>query len=381
MTPNKPDLVLHIGTEKTGTTTIQNFLKANRDQLRRQSVYVSKDLMIPSGNQRWLAALAYNATRIDELISTQGYRSKAERDQDMVNRYERLKQEIEASTSDCKRWIISSEHLQSRLTTDEEIHRLYQLLKELFNEITIVLYIRNPVDTAISLLSMFCVYGDVLEQLPEPSQRHVDLICNHARILEQWQKNYPKTKNKQRLFEIDRLNEGDLIKDFCGQARITPGADWNLKAQHSNERLTLKGMRYLHHLNGRFPPLVHGNKNPERGNLAAYVHNFTKQEEPFRITLEQKQAYEQHYAESNETIRGRYFPNQSTLWSEKTRQYADSTIKLSDIDNIDLACLKMFAEVWATTQQQSQKIRTIQQLLSQRAHSRHLTSNGIAPFP
>ena len=364
MTPNKPDLVLHIGTEKTGTTTIQNFLKANRDQLRRQSVYVSKDLMIPSGNQRWLAALAYNATRIDELISTQGYRSKAERDQDMVNRYERLKQEIEASTSDCKRWIISSEHLQSRLTTDEEIHQLYQLLKELFNKITIVLYIRNPVDTAISLLSMFCVYGDVLEQLPEPSQRHVDLICNHARILEQWQKNFPKTKIKLRLFEKDRLNEGDLIKDFCGQARITPGADWNLKAQHSNERLTLKGMRYLHHLNGRFPPLVHGNKNPERGNLAAYVHNFTKQEEPFRITLEQKQAYEQHYAESNETIRGRYFPNQSTLWSEKTRQYADSTIKLSDIDNIDLACLKMFAEVWATTQQQSQKIRKIQQLLS-----------------
>ena len=364
MTPKKPDLVLHIGTEKTGTTTIQNFLKANRDQLRRQSVYVSKDLMIPSGNQRWLAALAYNATRIDELISTQGYRSKAERDQDMVNRYERLKQEIEASTSDCKRWIISSEHLQSRLTTDEEIHRFYQLLKELFNEITIVLYIRNPVDTAISLLSMFCVYGDVLEQLPEPSQRHVDLICNHARILEQWQKNFPKTKIKLRLFEKDRLNEGDLIKDFCGQARITPGADWNLKAQHSNERLTLKGMRYLHHLNGRFPPLVHGNKNPERGNLAAYVHNFTKQEEPFRITLEQKQAYEQHYAESNEIIRGRYFPNQSTLWSEKTRQYADSTIKLSDIDNIDLACLKMFAEVWATTQQQSQKIRTIQQLLS-----------------
>ena len=89
-------------------------------------------------------------------------------------------------------------------------------------------------------------------------------------------KKFPKTKIKLQLFEKDRLNEGDLIKDFCGQARITPGADWNL-----------------------------------------YVHNFTKQEEPFRITLEQKQAYEQHYAESNETIRGRYFPNQSTLWSEK----------------------------------------------------------------
>ena len=112
----------------------------------------------------------------------------------MVNRYGRLRQEIEASASNCNRWIISSEHLQSRLTTDEEISRLHQLLRGLFKEITIVLYIRNPVDTAISLLSMFCLYGDVLEQLPEPSQRHVDLICNHARILEQWQKNFPKNK-------------------------------------------------------------------------------------------------------------------------------------------------------------------------------------------
>ena len=138
---------------------------------------------------------------------------------------------------------------------------------------------------------MCCVYGDALEQLPEPSQRNVALICNHARILEQWQKNSQKTNIKLWLLEKDRLNKGDLIKDSCGQDRINPGANWNLKAQHSNERLTLKGMRYLHHLNSRFPPLVHGNKNPERGDLAAYVHNFTKQEEPFRITLEQKQAY------------------------------------------------------------------------------------------
>ena len=159
---------------------------------------------------------------------------------------ERLKEQSEtsnrASTSNCKRWIISSEHLQSRLTTDEEIHRLYQLLKELFNEITIVLYIRNPVDTAISLLSMFCVYGDVLEQLPEPSQRHVDLICNHAKILDNsaHQSGYfPKTKIKLRLFEKDRLNEGDLIKDFCIQAGRQKGTA-NPKAQHSN-RLTLKG--------------------------------------------------------------------------------------------------------------------------------------------
>ena len=137
---------------------------------------------------------------------------------------------------------------------------LYQLLKDLFKDITIVLYIRNPVDTAISLLSMFCVYGDVIEELPEPNQPHVELICNHAKILEQWQRNFPKTKIKLRLFEKDRLSQGDLLKDFCNQAHIKPGTDWSLQAQHSNERLTLRGMRYLHHLNSRFPPLIHGKK-------------------------------------------------------------------------------------------------------------------------
>ena len=105
-------------------------------------------------------------------------------------------------------------------------------------------------------------------------------------------KKFSKNQIKLRLFEKDRLSQGDLLKDFCNQAHIKPGTDWSLQAQHSNERLTLRGMRYLHHLNSRFPPLVNGKKNPERGNLAAYVHTFTKQSELFRITLEQQQAYE-----------------------------------------------------------------------------------------
>ena len=150
----KTNLTLHIGTEKTGTTRNQNFLKANKERLLKQSIYISEDLMIPSGNQRWLAAFNYDSTRIDELIGTQGYQSKEARDQDIVDRYERIKNEVEASTGSCNQWIISSEHLQTRLTTEKEFNRLYELLKGLFKQITIILYIRNPVDAATSLMSI-----------------------------------------------------------------------------------------------------------------------------------------------------------------------------------------------------------------------------------
>ena len=34
--------VLHIGTHKTGTTTIQSFLGANREKLRKQGIFLSE---------------------------------------------------------------------------------------------------------------------------------------------------------------------------------------------------------------------------------------------------------------------------------------------------------------------------------------------------
>ena len=89
----------------------------------QQGIYISEDLMIhpkPIGWLHWLQLGTH-----DELSTTKAI-DPAERDQDMVNRYGRLRQEIEAS-GNYNRWIISSEHLQSRLTTDEEISRLHQL--------------------------------------------------------------------------------------------------------------------------------------------------------------------------------------------------------------------------------------------------------------
>ena len=99
----KTNLTIHIGTERTDTTKIQNYLKANRKYHLKKAIYISKDPMIPSGNQRWLAEFAYNSGRVYELISTQGYQPKVARDQDTVDRHERLK--------------TKSRHLQERQRT------------------------------------------------------------------------------------------------------------------------------------------------------------------------------------------------------------------------------------------------------------------------
>ena len=53
-------LILHIGTEKTGTTAIQQFLQKNRKSLDSQSISIPKCTELPDGNQRWVSTFGYD---------------------------------------------------------------------------------------------------------------------------------------------------------------------------------------------------------------------------------------------------------------------------------------------------------------------------------
>ena len=68
----KTNLTIHIGAERTGTAKIQNYLKANKKYHLKKAIYISKDPMIPSGNQCWLAECAYNSGSVYELSAHKG---------------------------------------------------------------------------------------------------------------------------------------------------------------------------------------------------------------------------------------------------------------------------------------------------------------------
>jgi hypothetical protein len=42
------DLYLHIGTEKTGTTSIQHFLYENIEKLKEKKIYLSQSINFPN---------------------------------------------------------------------------------------------------------------------------------------------------------------------------------------------------------------------------------------------------------------------------------------------------------------------------------------------
>ena len=84
------DLVLHIGTEKTGTTSIQEFLKKNMVRLRENGVYIPQSPMVGYGNHRWIPLIANNDDFSDEFAIIQNFKSLKDR-KESINKKRTLK--------------------------------------------------------------------------------------------------------------------------------------------------------------------------------------------------------------------------------------------------------------------------------------------------
>ena len=106
--------------------------------------------------------------------------------------------------------ILTSEQFHSRLQSQEEIQRLYSTLNPIFEEIEIILYIRDPLKMAVSSLSTTIKAGGIDSTLNTPSSQ--DLEGNHYKTINQWEKNFPEAKITVRRFEKSLSIDGDLYR-------------------------------------------------------------------------------------------------------------------------------------------------------------------------
>ena len=133
MNSKNKEVILHIGTQKTGTTSIQKFFKINKEILSDRNIYTPNSLDIGNGHHRWITTIANNENYVDSFIANQEFKTKEDRLIKVNNKKKDFLDELEKIEGG--KWIISSEHLQSELKTKEEIIRLKNLLESLFNKI------------------------------------------------------------------------------------------------------------------------------------------------------------------------------------------------------------------------------------------------------
>ena len=117
---------IHIGTEKTGTTSIQNFFDLNRQKL--QDLGIAYLRSIGHTNNRKLATCCIGLDRKHDAIAALGIEEKDKSEKWQSRILRELRAEVNNLPPNVQTIFISSEHFHSRLINIQELEFLRQIL-------------------------------------------------------------------------------------------------------------------------------------------------------------------------------------------------------------------------------------------------------------
>uniref|UniRef100_UPI00366AADBF hypothetical protein n=1 Tax=Campylobacter coli TaxID=195 RepID=UPI00366AADBF len=285
---------VHIGTPKTGTTTIQNFLFENRSKLKQNKFLYP--LSIEKDKQHW------------KLVTL-----SCEFQKNKINNYnniffDKLKSEIDDKITT----IFSSEGFVWSIEDKKNILGLKNLLISLgFTKIFILLYIRNPVDLMISFSSQDIKNAHQYISYETSPEKHFKRHnFDYKWICESWGEVFGKENLIVRLFDKNEFYQGDLLKDFIHSI----GLEWDdefIIPPKQNESLDLLGIELLKRTNKSYKHLLPSTIS------GAYLCTSKDPHLKFQPPKEVVQSYIDYFEESNEWVRKEFFPHKERLFPKK----------------------------------------------------------------
>ena len=317
--------VLHIGTEKTATTTLQRHLDHQRSALAAKGVAVTRSA--GTGNNWRLAVAAYDHDRHDDRSADAGITDAESRRRFRAELVAGLKSELAAITAEAGiggsgiggpgigTVLFSSEHLHSRLTKPSEIERLASLLADIgVTGTTVVVYLREPVSLAASLHSTVVKHGSARRTPPPPEPgTYYHLLCDHRGSIERWEAVFDDVV--PRLFEPDALLGGSILTDFADALGVpTIPVDPDLDGGHLNRSLSTAELEVLCRINEHLSAIVDGRPNPRHVELVAALERHSIGP-GYRLPPRLAERYREAFTDSNEWVRTRFFPDRSRLFA------------------------------------------------------------------
>lgn len=228
--------VLHIGTEKTGTTLLQDWLYANEALLNQQRIYLPQTL--GKSNNRLLAS--YFEPGIDDWAKTHHLTTIEQKAAYFSDFEEKFREEVQQASESHDVFLISSEHFHSRIRWAEDIENLRRLLDETFEQVTVVCYFRDQADMVISNYST-AVRGETTQNLAEFLQIEAtpdNYYYNIKAIADNWSSVFGRNRCTFRVYDRQQFPDQDIRRDFIS-VLPTPldSTGFDFTVQNSNESL------------------------------------------------------------------------------------------------------------------------------------------------
>lgn len=193
-------LIVHIGQIKTGTTTLQARLSESRQYLEKQSIHYPEGELNSSAHHELSGFLKKGEKQLTfpAFLAKNNGRSLVEASESLVQKVEKRLLEQRINTI-----VLSSETLVD-IATDNSIKNLKELANSLADNVSIVAYVRSPIDGLMSRLQQSLFSATLLRtarwqlQVPELIS-FKDVFADRFFVRE---------------FSRSKLHRGDIIEDF-----------------------------------------------------------------------------------------------------------------------------------------------------------------------
>ncbi|HWY16792.1 MAG TPA: hypothetical protein VNX86_16775 [Rhizomicrobium sp.] len=287
---------LHIGTEKTGSTSIRNYLALNRAALLSQGYLYPRT---PGATSHYaLTAFALDDARIEGTRRTLGIGN-----QESVSRFraefvDSLEKEI--ATSGAKTVIFSNELLSSSVRSPSEVARIKALCDAIARQTKIVVYLRNQTDFLVSRYTNI-VWGGGTNEF---QFRGRPALADYSRLLDRWAQAFGRENIVARRFELADFPGGDLLADFAGatgldHTRLRP-------VSRFNESLDAESLAFLRAINRRLPHGLANRISPFRGRIVRVLQQ-RRGGTKFIVSSTLAEQIEEAFRGSNELVSNTYF--------------------------------------------------------------------------
>jgi hypothetical protein len=306
-------LILHIGLSKTGSSSIQRVLAANREAMQAQRTYMPH-------SPGWANHALLPAALVNDPKILWGFHPATWEGLTPAARLARFRAEWAAEMAALPDWaercVITAEQIAGLLRTDVEVARLAALLRPHFGQVTVVAYLRRQDLHAASAYSQWLRGGVMVEPgLPEGGVVE-NPDYDYGAMLDRFARAFGDAAVRPRIFDRASLQGGDVVEDFCqlAELRLPPLADAAKK--NSNLGITLQGQALLLASGRHFAARAAGTTwrdTPQWRRLAESVSE-AMAGRGWRPTQAEAAAFMARFAATNEHARSRFLPQLPELF-------------------------------------------------------------------
>lgn len=335
--------VVHIGTEKTGTTSIQESLEKNSSLLAKSGILYPPALS--KGRHAKIACYAMDYNTVDRRKKQFGLFDKATTDSFRKT----FEADFEKSLNGHDTVLIVNEHL-SRLRNVSEVERLKSFLSRFFDDIRVVVYLRRQDKLMRSMYSTRIKLGLTSNDVYPVWPKKANTVFTHydfKRILVLWTEVWGREVVVPRIFERNLLVNKDALSDFCQIAEVQLPEDF--VPVRANESISPQALVAVRELNKNLPK--EWKFRGDIGRIAARCFPGDGIPVSRRESLE----FLAHFEDGNDYVARSFFSREKLFPPIKEDEFV-SADKTEEVPLLVTDMARIFAGLWADSSIQKKNL-------------------------